>query len=320
MPVNAKAVKARINSAKNTKKITKAMELVSAAKMRKAVQAANATRSYANLMRELLVSLSHVDEPNTPLLEIRPINRVLVLLVSSNRGLCGSYNANTFKKLGRYIDNKRVLKAVKTRDGDDVSTDEEPIIEIIGVGRKSALFAKRNNLTLSAVFDDLSEKPEYEDVLPIADIVINGFKEKKYDKVMLAYTHFKSSLNQEATIKQLLPLSPEDLTKVFGEEEGEEHTEHTESIEISNIEEYVFEPGIEDILNVVAPKLMSVQIYHAILDSAASEHSARMVAMKNATDNAGELIKELTMAYNKARQAAITQEIAEIAGGAAALS
>ena len=308
MPVNAKAVKARIKSAKNTKKITKAMELVSAAKMRKAVEASTRTRLYSQLMRELLQHLSHIDEPNVPLLEIRPVKKVLAILVSSNRGLCGSFNSNVFKALGASLADTKNLTNVQTRSGDVLEKEKAVEIDMIGIGKKSASFAKKYGFNLVAVFDDIKEKPAFEDILPISEQIIEGYSSKKYDKVVVGFTNFKSSLNQIAEVRQLLPLSPEDLT--VAEETDEE----------IQIEGYLFEPTLDEILETVVPKLIEAQLYQMILESAASEHSSRMIAMKNASDNAGDLIEDLTREYNKARQAAITQEIAEIAGGAAALS
>lgn len=284
------------------------MELVSAAKMRKAVEASTRTRLYSQLMRELLQHLSHIDEPNVPLLEIRPVKKVLAILVSSNRGLCGSFNSNVFKALGASLADTKNLTNVQTRSGDVLEKEKAVEIDMIGIGKKSASFAKKYGLNLVAVFDDIKEKPAFEDILPISEQIIEGYSSKKYDKVVVGFTNFKSSLNQIAEVRQLLPLSPEDLTP------NEE-----EDVPVQ-IEGYLFEPSLDEILETVVPKLIEAQLYQMILESAASEHSSRMIAMKNASDNAGDLIEDLTREYNKARQAAITQEIAEIAGGAAALS
>ncbi len=316
MAVNAKAVKARINSAKNTKKITKAMELVSAAKMRKAIQASANTRMYSQLMRELLQHLAHIDEPNIPLLEIRKVEKVLAIIISSNRGLCGSFNSNVFKELGSALGNSKELSTLENRSGEKLESTDKVEIDIIGIGKKSASFARKFKHNLVAVFDNIKEKPAFEEILPISKIVIDGYITKKYDKVIIGFTNFKSSLNQIAEVRQLLPLSPKDLQPNL------EKTTEVKSSKFQevNIEEYIFEPNLGEILETIVPKLIEVQLYQMILESAASEHSSRMIAMKNASDNAGDLIEDLTREYNKARQAAITQEIAEIAGGAAALS
>ena len=319
MAVNAKAVKQRIKSAKNTKKITNAMELVSAAKMRKAVEAAENTRLYATLARELLHRLAFLDEPNYPLLELRPVKKVLVVVMSSNRGLCGGFNANVFKHTKAVLENTKRLgehRVAENRDVPEFTTDIE--IDILGVGKKSAWFAKKHGYNLPAVFDDLHEKPQIEDILSVSDMAIRGYIDKTYDKVLVSYTHYISGLSQEVKVRQVLPVSPHDLEKMGNElpsGKGESLTADT-----AEIERYLFEPDLETIIETILPKLVEVQLYQAILESTASEHSSRMVAMKNASDNAGDLIEDLTREYNKARQAAITQEIAEIAGGAAALS
>jgi len=315
MAVNAKAVKARINSAKNTKKITKAMELVSAAKMRKAIQASTNTKMYSSLMRELLQHLSHIDEPNIPLLEIRKVEKVLAIIISSNRGLCGSFNSNVFKELRLTLQNSKKLSTLENRSGEKLESTDKIEIDLIGIGRKSASFAKKNNSNLVAVFDNIKEKPAFEEILPISKLIIDGYSTKKYDKVIVGFTNFKTSLNQIAEVRQLLPLSPKDLQPT-PKETSIPDSDYKEV----NIEGYIFEPNLDEILETVVPKLIEVQLYQMILESAASEHSSRMIAMKNASDNAGDLIEDLTREYNKARQAAITQEIAEIAGGAAALN
>lgn len=300
MAGNTKAIKSRIKSVKNTKKITKAMEMVSAAKMRKAIDGALRTRVYASLAGELLDRLSYLPQPGYALFAKRPVEKVLLIVVSSNKGLCGSFNANVFKK------GTQVMQEL---------TDSVHI-DVIGIGKKSALFAKRNNLPLVAVFDDISEQPEIEDILTIAKMAVSGFTTEKYDQVLMLYTHFQSSLVQQASVKQLLPVSQKTIqTLAHG---GGLPIELRGAAPIS-IEHTYIEPNKEIIFEKIVPKLVDIQLYQSILESAASEHSARMVAMKNATEAAGDMITNLSIAFNKARQAAITQEIAEIAGGAAAL-
>jgi len=315
MAVNTKAIKGRIKSVKNTKKITKAMEMVSAAKMRRAVDAALGTRTYARLATELLEHLAHIDEPNYPLLEKREVGKILMVLVSSNRGLCGSFNSNVIRKATQMFGD---LPNLAKHRGKNVDPELKPKanveLEVLGIGKRSVAFAKRNNLPLVAVFDELGDKPAFHDILPITKMVIDGYLEKKYDKIVVVYTDYKSSLVQETKVRQLLPISETELEKMF----------HTEEIEAENdepfpIENYLFEPGIDVIIETVIPRLVEIQLYQSILESSASEHSARMVAMKNASEAADDMIKNLSLVYNKARQAGITQEIAEIAGGAAAL-
>lgn len=296
MAVNTKAIKQRIRSVKNTKKMTKAMEMVSAAKMRKAVQGALATRMFATLGRELLEQLSSGNKPTSALLEERPVARLLVILISSNRGLCGSFNANVFKRAWQIL-----------QDKNNVSVD------VIGVGKKSSTFAKRHNYPLIAAFDHLSERPAFEDILSISSMARKAFTEKTYDKVIVMYTQYNSSLSQTVKARQLLPVSPHDLEKmlVVGEKD--------EAIPSLKQNGYLFEPNQNAIIDTIVPRLVDIQLYQAILESSASEHSTRMIAMKNASSSAGDMINGLTLEFNKARQAAITQEIAEIAGGAAAL-
>ncbi|PIR75974.1 MAG: ATP synthase F1 subunit gamma [Candidatus Magasanikbacteria bacterium CG10_big_fil_rev_8_21_14_0_10_42_10] len=316
MAVNAKAVKRRIKSVTNTKKMTKAMEMISAVKMRKAVETVQHTRLYARLGRELMEHLAHLDEPNVPLLEQRPVQKVLAIVISSNRGQCGSFNANLFKKTKLLFEDKENLGAYRNELGVDEKSNGQFDIDIIAVGKKSVLFGKKYGYNVIAAFDELSERPSYEDIRPIANMAIEGFSAKTYDKVVIAFTEFQSSLVQEAKVRQLLPFSAKELEKMT----QKLPTEETNTKEGAYpIEGYLFEPDIDVIVEEVLPRLVEIQLYQGILESSASEHSARMVAMKNASENAGEMIDELNLTYNKARQAAITQEIAEIAGGAAAL-
>jgi len=317
MAVNAKAVKSRIKSVTNTKKITKAMEMVSAAKMRKAIESAQHTRLYALLAKELMEHLAHIDEPNIALLEQRPVKRLLAVVVSSNRGLCGSLNTNLFKRLNGLFAEKTNLSMYRNEVSVPVTTSDDFEIDIIAVGKKSVSFGKKHGYDVIAAFDNIPEKPKMEDILPMAHMVIQQFTEKKYDKVVVGYTEFQSSLVQEAKVRQILPLSPFDLEKMIGSDTSA--GEMPKESEDFPIESYYLEPDLDTIVDTVMPRLVEIQLYQAILESAASEHSARMVAMKNASENASDMIHELTLAYNKARQAAITQEIAEIAGGAAAL-
>jgi len=312
MAINAKAVKSRIKSVKNTEKITKAMEMVSAAKMRKAIAAAQHTRLYATLARELMEHLGHMDDPNIPLLEQRPVQKVLAVVVSSNRGLCGSFNGSLFKKTKATFDDKANLGAYRN-GGEKLTLGSGDFdIDIIAVGKKSVGFAKKNGYNVIAAFDKLSEKPVMDDVRPIAQMATEQFSAKEYDKVVVTYTEFQSSLVQEPKVRQLLPISKVDLEKMIFGDVPEEEEEYP-------IESYYLEPDVDTIVEEVMPRLVEIQLYQAVLESAASEHSARMIAMKNVSENAGDMIKELNLTYNKARQAAITQEIAEIAGGAAAL-
>ncbi len=313
MAINTKAIKQRIKSVKNTKKMTKAMEMVSAAKMRKAVQATLATRLYATLARDLLLRLSKMESVETPLTEVRPVENILLLLVSSNRGLCGSFNSNVFKKASKLLADKIKIAEQPMIDGQKIPVNLEPKVDIIGVGRKSAAFAKKHGYNLIAAFDDLPVKPSFADISPISSIARQGFLEKKYDKVFVIYTDFVSSLRQEVRIRQLLPVTNQEIEALL----GDVYDGATPEVDLRT--EYEFEPDPKAVTESILPRLVEVQAYQAILESAASEHSARMLAMKNASSAAGDMITILTLEFNKARQAAITQEIAEIAGGAMAL-
>ncbi|OGH70096.1 MAG: ATP synthase F1 subunit gamma [Candidatus Magasanikbacteria bacterium RIFCSPHIGHO2_02_FULL_51_14] len=329
MPVNTKAIKRRIKSVSNTKKITKAMELVSAAKMRRAVEAAINTRMYAQLAWELLVNLSKTQKETLPLLEIRPVKKLLLILITSNRGLCGSFNSNIIKKATRELKDPRTIGRHRTVGGEVVEPAENIVVDVIGVGKKGAVFVKKMGYTMSAAFTDISDKPKASDVLPLTNMAIVGYEKGEYDKVVVGYTYFKSSLVQEAKLRQVLPVSEHDLEKMIIELKpmhGVETKDTRYKIQDTNKEQnevftdYLFEPNQSQVLETILPRLVESQIYQSLLESLASEHSARMLAMRNASDAAEEMIDELTLTFNKARQAGITQEISEIVGGAAALA
>ncbi|MFA6307789.1 MAG: ATP synthase F1 subunit gamma [Patescibacteria group bacterium] len=303
MPQASRDIQRRIKSVKNTKKITKAMELVSAAKMRKAVTKVLATRSYSDLAWDTVLHLVKKLDTSDHLFFREPSNikKVAVILISTNRGLCGSFNATLVNK---------VIESIKLHHPDVVSTD------IISCGSKGRDEIRRRKVNLVADFHKEDITASSEDIRPIAHMITKDFVTKKYDKVFVAYTDFMSALKQVPHVKQLLPIVPE-IDERLG------HITHDkdkiEKIAVDNFGEFVFEPGRRDILDAFLPRLVEVQIYQAVLESEASEHSARMFAMRNATDAAGEMIDELTLAYNQARQASITSEIAEIAAGSAAL-
>lgn len=315
MAVSGKAIKTRIKSVKNTKKMTKAMEMVSAAKMRKSVGAALATRQFALLARELMHNLSAVQKKTVPLLEMRPVKKMLVVLIASNRGLCGSFNANVFKKAGQILKQKENVAIHRMIGGKEVPAQSELEIEILGIGKKTASFAKKMGLPLMAAFDNLSEKPTFLDVLSISRLILESYKKGDYEKVVVVYTHFRSALVQEVKVRQMLPVSEIDIEKMLDETAILAKAKN----ELRSLENYVFEPDVMTVLRDILPKLVEIQLYEAVLESAASEHSARMVSMKNASSAAGDMIHALTLEYNKARQASITREISEIVGGAVAL-
>ena len=315
MAVNTKEIQYRIKSVKNTKKITKAMEMISAAKMKKATDNVLKTRSYASLAWEMLSDVSvKADTSIHPLLEKREVKKLGILLVSSNRGLCGGFVAKLLTQTDKYI--KELKK-----------TSQDLEVEVVVMGKKGTKIYKYYGHTISSEFEKQDLTTKIEEILPIARTVTGDFISKKYDKVVLAYTDFISPVNQEPRIKELLPLGSEDEMLGQAKRAGGQHTPNPsqegnslleEGREVSS-QEFKFEPSPVKVLEVLLPKLVEMQVYQAILESDASEHSARMMAMRNASDAAGDMIDDLTLTFNKARQSAITQEISEIVGGAAAL-
>ncbi len=314
MAVNTKAIQTRIKSVKNTRKITKAMEVVAAAKMRKAVDSALNTRTYARTAWNLLVNLSKIQEKKIPLLEIRPVKKLLMIVITSNRGLCGSFNSNLIKKITKQLENPQNIakQRIKNREVEAIKDLE---VDIIGVGKKGAQFAKKTGYNLISAFTDMSDTPSLDDALFISKIVISEYEKKTYDKVVIAYTDFKSTLTQIPKLRQVLPISEVDLEKMISEESDDEKEKEIQE----ELNDYLFEPDKTEVLKIILPRLVESQVFQALLESAASEHSSRMLAMRTASDAADDMIKELNLNFNKARQAAITQEISEIVGGAAAL-
>jgi len=294
--------------------------MVAAAKMRKAVESALQTRTYASLAWDLLVKLSVGQKKKLPLLAVRPVEKLLVVLITSNRGLCGSFNANIIRKISAELTDPRNISVQRVKNG-AIMPSEHVVIDVVGVGKKGADFAKKTGYTLVASYSEFSDTPSLADILPISRIVIDAYEKKQYDKVVVAYTDYKSPISQVAKLRQVLPISEHDLEKMLITLGGELRAEIARQDDEPSVEidEYVFEPDTTSVLRMILPRLVESQMYQSILESSASEHSARMMAMRNASDAAGEMIDELTLTFNKARQAAITQEIAEIAGGAAAL-
>lgn len=311
-----KEIQRRIKSVNNTKKITKAMEMVAAAKMRKAVEAVLKTRTYANLAWVTVLNIAGSSEPGKflhPLLHVKPeIKKVAVILVSSNRGLCGSFNSNIINK---------AVNSIKKHG--NVDTD------FILIGKKGLAVNTRYKYNVAAEFSKLDYISEIKEVMPIARLAINDFLSGKYDKVFVAYTDFVNSVKQVPRVKQILPVDIEAEDEYLGVV-GKDEKVGSDKTYIANKEnkylrdngyKYIFkyEPSSEDVLNQMIPRLIEVQLFQALLESNASEHSVRMASMHQATEAANDLVKELTLFYNKARQAAITSEIAEISAGANAL-
>ncbi|MEK7106358.1 MAG: ATP synthase F1 subunit gamma, partial [Patescibacteria group bacterium] len=280
-----KEIKRRISSVKNTKKITKAMELVAASKMKRAVNSTMASRLYAEYSTEVLQSIaSSLKESPNVFFNQQEKGKTLLVLITSNRGLCGGYNAQVIKKV--------LLKLKELEGGVDV--------DIITVGRKGDVAMRRINQNIVSVFLDIPDvNLSLTDVFPLSKNIIDGYKDETYSKVYVAYTDFKSALVQVPVIKKLLPISKDEISEVIENE--------TTTLTQSKTE-YLFEGDFETLLESFAHKITRMQIYQMILESNASEQSARMLAMKNATDASGEMIDELTLVFNKARQANITRE------------
>lgn len=303
MPQATRDIQRRIKSVKSTKKITKAMELVAAAKMRKAVARVLASRAYSDLTWQTVLHLCRkIDTTLHPFFrDTQAVKNVAIVLVSTNRGLCGSFNVNLVRK---------VMESVKLHHPNSQVTD------IISCGSKGRTEARRHQLNLIADFPKEDITQDSEVVRPMAHLIMQDFLVKKYDKVFIAFTDFESSLTQRPHVKQLLPIVPE-IDERLG------HIIHAkdkvEEIKVDDFADFLFEPDMRAVLDAFLPRLVEVQIYQAVLESEASEHSARMFAMRNASDAASDMIDELTLVYNQARQAGITAEIAEIASGSAAV-
>jgi F-type H+-transporting ATPase subunit gamma len=287
---NTRDIRRRIKSIRNTAQITKAMQMVAASKMRRAQQAALAGRPYAELMNKVLVSLQQRTDPKLhPLLEVRPVRKELLLVISTDKGLAGALNTNLFREAARFEPEKTVY---------------------VVSGRKARQFVSRTKREFLADFE-LKDAPSFVETKAIAKFAAEKFLEHEVDKVSVAYTHFINTINQRPVVETLLPISPFAL--------GGKSVSPGENTPNDPLVGYLFEPSAEAVLDFMLPYYLQYQVYQMILDARASEHSARMVAMKNATDNANQFIKDLTLEYNKMRQASITTELLEIATAQMAL-
>jgi len=291
-------IKRRIRSINNTKKITRAMELVSAAKMRKAVQAVLATRPYANLSWEMIKNLSSKTDPvHHPLLKKRKkIRKIGIILISSNRGLCAGFNREIIERTVHYI-----------RRHTEVET------EIILIGKKGRAIMYKHGQKIVAEFTKNELISEISEAAPIARMAIEDYLAKKYDRIILAYTDFVSSLSQKPRLRKLLPIEEEDeLLGYVGEKAPKENL----ALEFA---EYLFEPSPDYVLEQMIWRLIEMQIYQALLESTASVQAARMMAMNKATQAASDLVSDLDFFFNQARQADITKDLSEISASRAVL-
>jgi len=290
---NLKEVKNRISSVISTQQITKAMKMVAAAKLRKSQERITQMRPFAQKLSAILTNLSSVQSDNDSdnwYSAAREEKKILIVAVSSDRGLCGSFNSNVFKGVNKLIADKYQAQYEK---GD---------VTVLVIGRKANDFFAKRKVGLIDQFTTLFLNLTFEKVSEIAAFIMKSFREGKYDKVEIVYNQFKNVATQIIQAEQMLPILPP-------------KTEGTKAVEI----DYIYQPDQAEILSGLIPKSLTVQLYKAVLDSNASENGARMTAMDKATDNAGELLKELRLSYNRTRQAAITKEILEIVAGAEAL-
>ncbi|NIM71405.1 MAG: F0F1 ATP synthase subunit gamma [Xanthomonadales bacterium] len=284
----AREITGKIRSIENTKKVTSALEMVSASKIRKSQDLMNASRPYARMMRRVM---GHLHEANPEYrhpftIERDEVRNVGYIVVSTDRGLCGGLNTNLFKS---------VLADMAEWQGKGAE------VSMVTLGKKAFSFFRRVNVEIPAHAAELGEQPQIEDLIGSIKIMLDAYRDGSIDRVYIAYNDFINTMSQRPTLERLLPL-PE-----------------TDDEDLRDIWDYIYEPDAEALLDTVLVRYIEALVYQAVLENLASEHAARMIAMKNATENAGELIDELKLAYNKARQAAITQEISEIVGGAAAV-
>lgn len=293
--LSLKEVRTRIASVKSTQQITSAMKMVAASKLRKAQNAIIQMRPFAAklkvILQDLAASLDSSDDSSV-FTEQREPNKVLLILVSSNRGLCGAFNANVIKVANNLIETKYNNQY---QDGN---------LSLITIGRKVSEFYGNRDFNVIEVYDYIFDKLTYENVSPIAEKLMNFFAENEYDRIEVVYNKFKNAATQILSTEQYLPIEP-----------VKEENKYGEDVKV----DYIFEPNKDEIVQDLIPKSLKIQLYKILLDSFAAEHGARMTSMHLATENAQELLKDLNLVYNKARQAAITNEILEIVSGAEAL-
>ena len=275
----------RITSTKKTRQITKAMEMVSASKLSRAEENAKKYNVYSEKIQEVIANIAaNTTDATHPMLETREVKKTGYIIVTADSGLAGAYNSNIVRKLSQTIEERHT------------SNDE---FTVMAIGRMGADFCRKQNLPVTDVVTGLQDQPKYAEIKEIASKAVQMYEDEEIDELIIIYNHFVSAISQVVQTNTLVPISNIDTTKATSS--------------------YEYEPNEEQILNVLLPQYAESLIYGALLDAKASEHAARMTAMKSATDNADELIDDLTLSFNRARQAAITQEITEIVGGAAAL-
>jgi F-type H+-transporting ATPase subunit gamma len=283
---NIRLIRRRIRGVQSIAKITRAMEMIATSKMRRAQEAGVAGRPYDEKIRQVisaLAALSQAGGAPHPLLQRRPVEKIAVVHITPDRGLCGGLNSNINRKTASFI------------------LEQGVPVTLITVGRKGNEFMRRVGREILAEFTRLGDRPSLMDTLPISRLVIDEYCSGQVDMVYLAYARYVTTMTQTPVLQQLLPVEPAEMPAM------------------QNVE-YIYEPDPEVVLGELLPRFVEMEVYHAILESIASEQSARMVAMRNATESAHELIEDLTLLYNKARQESITTELLDITGGAAALN
>jgi F-type H+-transporting ATPase subunit gamma len=283
---NIRLIRRRIKGTQSTAKITRAMEMIATSKMRRAQERGLAGRPYSEKIHQVLADLAALPtegEALHPLLQRRPVNKIAIVHITPDRGLCGGLNTSLNRKTVSFILERNIS------------------VTLITVGRKGRDFLRRYSRDIRAEFTGVGDRPSLLDTLPISRIIIDDYTNGIIDMVYLVYAQFISTIVQKPIMQQILPVEPAAIPRA------------------QNVD-YIYEPVPAVVLDGLLPRFVEMQVYHAILESIASEQSARMVAMRNATDNANELIDELTLMYNKARQESITKELLDITGGAAALA
>jgi F-type H+-transporting ATPase subunit gamma len=289
-------IRRRVTSVKSTQKITKAMKMVAAAKLRRAQEALVSARPYSRKMNELLRRLvTKIDLSIHPLLKEREVNRVLLVVVSGDRGMCGAFNGNVIKAAIDHM-NTQYKHLLKERDG----------VRIVTVGKKSTDFFSKRNYTLFAKHVGIFGSLNFGYARTVIQQIVDQYLKGEYDKVEVVYNEFKSVIQQRIVVEQVLPIPPEQI-------------QETKDLHALAQVDYIYEPSINDIVNVLLPLQLNFQMWRILLESSTAEEGARMTAMSNATENAKELIRDLTLSYNKERQASITKELLEIVSGAEAL-
>ncbi|MDX1549854.1 MAG: F0F1 ATP synthase subunit gamma [Lysobacter spongiicola] len=281
-------IKTKIKSVQNTRKVTRALEMVSASKIRKAQERMKVSRPYARVMKQVIGHLAqaNTDYQHPYMTERKDPKRVAYVIVSSDRGLAGGLNNNMFRKLLGEIRNWN---------------DQGVEVDVVTIGQKASVFFRRIKVNMLASVSHLGDQPKLEQLIGVIKVVLDGYTDGNIDRVFICYNDFVNTMTQRATFDQLLPLPPADAP-------------------VSRHDwDYIYEPDAETVLDHILTRYIESLVYQAVLENVASEHAARMVAMKSASDNANKLIDTLQLVYNKARQAAITQEISEIVGGAAAV-